>query len=132
MEVSTIIADRDCDNKCSFYAVREMCNPKSAEDVIEEIKSLKSSKIIFSDPNFFYPKEYSLNGCFILGMSGDTEEDLSAIPEKINYLEMIWKKLHIFKNIWFGIKNSSNKTLTEKLILLEANIGFKYLEIQGD
>ena len=44
----------------------------------------------------------------------------------------VWRKTYTFKNIWFRIKNSSNKTLTEKFILLGANIGFKYLGIQGD
>ncbi len=62
MKVSPVIADRGCDNKCSFCAISEMwkSNPRPVEDVIEEIKSLKSDKIIFFDPNFFYPKEYSL------------------------------------------------------------------------
>lgn len=269
MKVSPVIADRGCDNKCSFCAISEMwkSNPRPVEDVIEEIKSLKSDKIIFFDPNFFYPKEYSLklmkemeklkikwagngtadapfddelmeaakrsgcsgiligfeslreetlkgvnkkfsnverykecidrahryniaiNGCFVLGMDGDTEEDLLALPEKIKYLGLdlarfsiltplpnsdlyrkmdkegriiikdwskytqnntvfqpenmsmerldeiyrkVWRKTYTFKNIWFRIKNSSNKTLTEKFILLGANIGFKYLGIQGD
>ncbi len=267
MKIPPVIADRGCDNKCSFCAISEMwkSNPRPVENVIEEIKSLKSNKIIFFDPNFFYPKEYSLklmkeleklkikwagngiadapfddelmeaaqksgcsgiligfeslkedtlkgvnkkfsnvekykecverahkyniavNGCFVLGMDGDTEEDLLALPEKINYLgidmarfailtplpnselyrEMdkegriiikdwskytqnntvfqpknmsmerldeiyreVWKKTYTFKNIWYRVKNSSNKTLTEKLILLGANIGFKYLGIQ--
>lgn len=131
----------------------------------------------------------AINGCFVLGMDGDTEEDLLALPEKIKYLGLdlarfsiltplpnsdlyrkmdkegriiikdwskytqnntvfqpenmsmerldeiyrkVWRKTYTFKNIWFRIKNSSNKTLTEKFILLGANIGFKYLGIQGD
>lgn len=268
MKIPPVIADRGCDNKCSFCAISEMwrSNPRPVENVIEEIKSLKSDKIIFFDPNFFYPKEYSLklmkeleklkirwagngtadapfddelmeaarrsgcsgiligfeslkeetlkgvnkkfsnvekykecvdrahryniavNGCFVLGMDGDTEEELLALPEKIKYLgvdmarfailtplpnssiykEMdregrilikdwsqytqnktifqpknmtverldeiykeVWRETYTFKNIWYRIKNSSNKTLTEKLILLGANIGFKYLGIQG-
>ncbi len=62
LNIPTIIADRGCDNRCEFCAISQMwrSNPRPISKVIDEIKSLKTNKLIFFDPNFFKPKEYAL------------------------------------------------------------------------
>ncbi len=62
LAIPTIIADRGCDNRCQFCAISHMwrSNPRPIEQVISEIRSLNTNKLIFFDPNFFKPKEYAL------------------------------------------------------------------------
>ena len=169
LKYPAVIANRGCPNRCSFCVISEVwrkCGVRPIEDVINEIKSLKSKMIIFFDPNFFALREYSIklmkelkklnirwtgaatincafdkelmklaeesgckgllvgleslnkntlknskkgfndpnkykeaisimhdhgiavNGCFVLGMDGDTEELLLSLPEQINYLNL--------------------------------------------
>ncbi len=164
-----VIANRGCPNNCDFCVISEMwrhCGPRPVEDVITEIKNLKSKMIVFFDPNFFAVRDYaielmqelsklkirwvgsatintafdselmelakksgcagllvgleslsknslersnkgfndpnrykeaiarmqsygiSVNGCFVLGMDGDTEELLLSIPEQVKYLNL--------------------------------------------
>lgn len=58
-------------------------------------ETLKKSNKGFNDPNNYKQaiaimQSYgiSVNGCFILGMDGDTEELLLSLPEQINYLNL--------------------------------------------
>ena len=169
LKYPTVIANRGCKNNCEFCAISKMwqkCSPKPVQDVINEIKKLKSKIIVFFDPNFFGIREYSINlmkeleklkiewvgsatinvafdtelmeyakksgckgllvgleslnkeslkksnksfndpnkykeaigimqdygisvnGCFVLGMDEDTEEELLSIPEQVNYLNL--------------------------------------------
>ncbi len=62
LNIPTIIADRGCNNRCEFCAISHMwcSNPRPIENVVAEIKSLKTDKLIFFDPNFFRPKSYAL------------------------------------------------------------------------
>lgn len=62
LNIPTIIADRGCNNRCKFCAISEMwkSRPRPVNDVLEEIKSLHTNKLIFFDPNFFAPKQYAL------------------------------------------------------------------------
>lgn len=169
LKYPAVIANRGCPNNCDFCVISEMwrkCEVRPIENVIEEIKKLKSRKIIFFDPNFFAIRDYSINlmkelsnlhikwagsatinvaydkelleyarksgcagllvgleslnkdslknsnksfndpnkykeaisilqsygisvnGCFVLGLDGDTEEQLLSIPEQIKYLNL--------------------------------------------
>ena len=169
LKYPAVIANRGCPNHCDFCVISEMwrsCNPRPVENVINEIKKLKSKMIIFFDPNFFAIRDYSIelmkelkklkirwvgsatincafdeelmqlaeesgckgllvgleslstetlrkskkgfndpnkykeaisimhkhriavNGCFVLGLDGDTEELLKSLPEQINYLNL--------------------------------------------
>lgn len=169
LKYPTVIANRGCPNRCEFCAISQMwrqCTPRPVEDVIREIRNLKSKMIVFFDPNFFGIREYaillmtelaklkirwagsatigaaydrelmelakasgcagllvgleslnrdtlvrskkgfndpkqykeaiaimqsygiSVNGCFVLGMDGDTEEHLLSLPEQVNYLNL--------------------------------------------
>ncbi|MCR4738879.1 MAG: B12-binding domain-containing radical SAM protein [Lachnospiraceae bacterium] len=162
-----VLANPGCPNRCSFCTISDMwqdATARPAENVIEEIRSLKKKIIIFYDPNFFGNRDYSIklmkaliplnirwagsatvdvgfdeellnlaeksgcngllfgleslnqtalkragkdfnrtehykeaidnikkhgimvNGCFVLGMDGDTEEDLIKLPERVNEL----------------------------------------------
>ncbi len=62
LSIPTIIADRGCDNRCEFCAISQMwrSNPRPIKNVVEEIKSLNTDKLIFFDPNFFKPRDYAL------------------------------------------------------------------------
>ncbi len=62
LNIPTIIADRGCDNRCEFCAISHMwrSKPRPIENVVQEIKELKTDKLIFFDPNFFKPREYAL------------------------------------------------------------------------
>ncbi len=169
LKYPAVIANRGCPNHCDFCVISEMwrkCGVRPIENVIEEIKGLKSKMIIFFDPNFFSEREYAIalmkelkklhirwsgsatincafdeelmqlaeesgckgllvgleslnintlrnnkkgfndpnkykeaiaimqshgiavNGCFVLGLDGDTEELLLSLPEQINYLNL--------------------------------------------
>ena len=62
------------------------------------LESLQSKSLQGVDKDFNRPEKYresisnfkshgiNINGCFVLGMDGDTEETLLALPEKIDYL----------------------------------------------
>ncbi len=62
LNIPTIVADRGCDNRCDFCAISQMwrSNPRPIANVVQEICSLKTDKLIFFDPNFFRPREYAL------------------------------------------------------------------------
>lgn len=62
LRVPTIIADRGCNLRCSFCAISEMwrSRPRPVGHVIDEIRSMKTNKLIFFDPNFFRPREYAI------------------------------------------------------------------------
>ena len=58
-------------------------------------KTLKNSNKGFNDPNRYKEaisilQSYgiSVNGCFVLGLDGDTEELLLSIPEQVKYLNL--------------------------------------------
>lgn len=58
-------------------------------------KTLKESKKGFNDPNKYkeaieimHKHKIAVNGCFVLGLDGDTEELLLSLPEQINYLNL--------------------------------------------
>lgn len=267
LKYPAVLANRGCPNHCGFCVISEMwrnCGTRPIENVIEEIKGLKSKIITFFDPNFFAVRGYaialmkeleklrikwagsatinaafdselmewarrsgckgllvgleslnvktlqnvkkgfndpnrykeaiaimqsygiSVNGCFVLGMDGDTEELLLSLPEQVRYLNLnlarfsiltpvpnsplfckldgegriltkdwslygqhkavfkpqnmsperleeiyrrVWKETYSFKNIWERAKWIPNTSLSEKLICIGANIGFKYLGI---
>lgn len=62
LNVPCAIANRGCPNQCEFCAISAMnppC-PRPATAVIDEIASLKTKRLIFFDPNFFYNKAYAL------------------------------------------------------------------------
>lgn len=169
LKYPAVIANRGCPNNCDFCVISEMwrkCGARPIENVIAEIKKLKSKMIVFFDPNFFAIRDYSIklmkelsklhikwagsatinvaydkelleyarnsgcagllvgleslnkdtlinskkgfndpnkykeaisilqsygisvNGCFVLGLDGDTEEQLLSIPEQIKYLNL--------------------------------------------
>lgn len=169
LKYPAVLANRGCPNNCDFCVISEMwrhCNPRPVENVINEIRKLKSKMIVFFDPNFFGIREYSIelmkeltklkikwagsatinvaydtelmelaqksgcagllvgleslnkdtllnskkgfndpnkykdaisimqsygisvNGCFVLGLDGDTEELLLSIPEQVKYLNL--------------------------------------------
>ncbi len=169
LKYPAVIAHRGCPNNCEFCVISAMwrhCTPRPVENVIAEIKALKSKMIVFFDPNIFALRDYavelltalcelkikwagsatvsvaydeelmrlarksgcagllvgleslnpqtlkdagkgfndpnkykeaialmqsygiSVNGCFVLGMDGDTEELLLSIPEQVKYLNL--------------------------------------------
>ena len=62
LNVPCMVANRGCPNRCEFCAISAMnppC-PRPADDVIDEIASLKTKRLLFFDPNFFYNKQYAL------------------------------------------------------------------------
>lgn len=62
LKIPTIIANRGCPNHCIYCSMRVMWkhDPRPVENVIAEIKSLKSKMLIFFDPNFFVDRDYAL------------------------------------------------------------------------
>ncbi|MBP9022798.1 MAG: B12-binding domain-containing radical SAM protein [Spirochaetes bacterium] len=62
MKVPTMIANNGCYNKCDYCAIGHMweSNLRPVDKVINEIKRLKTNKLIFFDPNFFQNKDYSM------------------------------------------------------------------------
>lgn len=63
LKYPAIIANNGCPNNCSFCVISDMWRYVAArpiENVIEEIKKLKSKIIIFFDPHFFANREYSI------------------------------------------------------------------------
>jgi radical SAM superfamily enzyme YgiQ (UPF0313 family) len=62
LNVPCVIANRGCPNRCGFCAISAMnppC-PRPVADVINEIKSLNSKRLLFFDPNFFQNRQYAL------------------------------------------------------------------------
>ncbi len=167
LKYPAVIANPGCPNRCSYCSISDMWRDTTArpiEDVIAEIRSLKSKILVFFDPNFFGNREYSIklmkalkplkkrwvasatidvgfdeeimtiaadsgcngllvgleslnqkalcnmrkgfnkaerykeaidnlkahgimvNGCFVLGMDYDTEEELLDLPRQVDYL----------------------------------------------
>ncbi len=62
LNIPALIADRGCGNCCKYCSMRTMwkSNPRPVEDVIQELKELKSKMVIFYDPNFFGKRDYAL------------------------------------------------------------------------
>ena len=64
------------------------------------LESLNKATLSSSHKNFNDPNKYkeaiaimqsygiSVNGCFILGMDGDTEQELLSLPEQVNFLNL--------------------------------------------
>jgi len=62
LNIPSVVANRGCPNRCEFCAISAMnppC-PRPATAVIDEIASLKTKRVVFFDPNFFYNKPYAL------------------------------------------------------------------------
>lgn len=58
-------------------------------------QTLKKNKKGFNDPNKYkeaieimHKHKIAVNGCFVLGLDGDTEELLLSLPKQINYLNL--------------------------------------------
>ena len=58
-------------------------------------ETLKKSSKGFNDPNKYkeaieimHKHKIAVNGCFVLGLDGDTEELIMSLPEQINYLNL--------------------------------------------
>lgn len=62
LNIPAVIANRGCGNFCKYCSMRTMwkSNPRPVENVIEEVKALKTKMLIFYDPNFFGDREYAL------------------------------------------------------------------------
>lgn len=166
LKIPAMTANRGCGNVCKYCSMRTMwkSDPRPIENVINEIRSLKTKLLIFYDPNFFADREYAMalmeamkplkilwasnatadfgydhelmqaayesgcrgvligleslnqsslksvgkrfretdkykeiidnihshgiavNGCFVLGFDSDTEEELLALPERVDRL----------------------------------------------
>lgn len=166
LKIPAITANRGCPNHCVYCSMKIMWknDPRPVENVVNEIKALKSKMVIFYDPNFFIQRDYALelmnalkplkilwaanatadigydaellraasesgcrgfligleslnsqslkgaaktfndadkykeiidnihkfgiavNGCFVMGFDSDTEEELRALPERVDKL----------------------------------------------
>ncbi|MDR1564884.1 MAG: B12-binding domain-containing radical SAM protein [Oscillospiraceae bacterium] len=73
--VSTVMASRGCNNRCSFCSISRMAaySSRDIDDVIAELKGLKHRTVIFYDPNFFSNREYAI-----------------ALMEKMKPLKLHW------------------------------------------
>ncbi len=62
LNVPCMIANPGCPNKCEFCAISAMNppNPRPIANVIREIKSMNTKRVIFFDPNFFQNRPYAL------------------------------------------------------------------------
>ena len=62
LNVPCVVANRGCPNRCEFCAISAMNQPcpRPVAAVIDEIASLKTKRLLFFDPNFFYSKPYAL------------------------------------------------------------------------
>ena len=62
LNVPCVIANTGCRNKCEFCAISALNppNPRPVKDVIQEIKSLHTKRVIFFDPNFFQDRGYAM------------------------------------------------------------------------
>lgn len=65
MPIPTVIANRGCRNSCKFCTIKSIYRSKSLtksiDKVIEEIKALKSKKILFLDPSPSSNREYAIS-----------------------------------------------------------------------
>ena len=62
LNVPCVVANRGCPNRCEFCAISALNEPcmRPVSDVIDEIAALKTKRLLFFDPNFFYDKAYAL------------------------------------------------------------------------
>lgn len=62
LKIPAMTANRGCPNHCTYCSMGMMwkCDPRPVENVVQEIKQLKSKMVIFYDPNFFARREYAL------------------------------------------------------------------------
>ncbi|MDO5558464.1 MAG: radical SAM protein [Oscillospiraceae bacterium] len=62
LDIPGIIADRGCDNHCRYCSMSIMwkSDPRPVDDVIDELRSLRTRMVIFYDPNFFAKREYAI------------------------------------------------------------------------
>lgn len=62
LRIPAVVADRGCMNCCKYCSMRMMwgSDPRPVENVVKEIKELKSKMVIFYDPNFFGKREYAI------------------------------------------------------------------------
>jgi len=62
LNVPCVVANRGCPNRCEFCAISAMNSPcqRPVDSVIDEIAALRTKRLLFFDPNFFYDKEYAL------------------------------------------------------------------------
>lgn len=63
LKIPAIVADRGCNNICKYCSMRTMwkSNPRPVEDVVNELKVMKTKKVIFYDPNFFGNRKYAIS-----------------------------------------------------------------------
>lgn len=62
INIPTIIASRGCKNSCDFCSINKLIKPgfrRNIDDVIAEIKSMKSKNLLFLDPNITTDPEYA-------------------------------------------------------------------------
>ncbi len=64
LKIPTVIASRGCVNNCCFCSIHKIWNNSSCsrpvDEVIQEIKQLKNSRVIMLDPNIIADKEYAM------------------------------------------------------------------------
>ncbi|MBQ7847934.1 MAG: B12-binding domain-containing radical SAM protein [Clostridia bacterium] len=78
----------------------ELARQSGCAGLLVGLESLSKETLKGAGKGFNRPEEYkraiaimqsygiSVNGCFVLGMDGDTEEQLLSLPEQINYLNL--------------------------------------------
>ncbi len=78
----------------------ELARQSGCAGLLVGLESLNSETLKNSNKSFNDPSKYkeaialmqsygiSVNGCFVLGMDGDTEEQLLSIPEQVKYLNL--------------------------------------------
>ena len=189
--VGSATANIGFDDELLGYAEKSGCN-----GLLIGLESMKKETLVGVRKGFNDPLKYkesianiqahgiSVNGCFIVGMDGDTKEDIMSLPEQIRYLNLnlarfavmtpvpgteffkkldengritdknwdrytqhnavftpigysadelnkmyryVWKETYSFKNLLCRVKNCPSRGIVAKMIVLGANIGFKYL-----
>lgn len=62
LKIPAIVANRGCCNSCKYCSMSVMWKSDSRpiENVINEIRGLKTKMLIFYDPNFFADREYAM------------------------------------------------------------------------
>ena len=103
------------DNELMEYARRSGCKGLLVGLESLNAAALKNAKKGFNDPGRYKEaiaimQSYgiSVNGCFVLGMDGDTEELLLSLPEQIKYLNLNLARFSILTPV-------PNSPLFEKL-----------------
>lgn len=83
------------DSELMEYARKSGCKGLLVGLESLNVTTLKSAQKGFNDPNKYKEAiaiiqsyDISVNGCFVLGMDGDTEELLLSIPEQVKYLNL--------------------------------------------